>query len=145
MAGIVVLATALSSGQAAATAKTSRVTLYEIDVATGTVSGAGTDADVAVEFWGTLKGKRIRSGALELENRNHDDFEAGRTDRFNYNLNELGTITHVCVIRNDAGLGDEWYVDDIAIRDVRANVKYIAPYHQWLPVSQRVCKAASPR
>jgi PLAT/LH2 domain len=145
--GAAVVIAMLSGTQpvAAETSKDSRlarVIYYQIQVRTGTPSGAGTDANVWISMGGSLNGRRTSSGVLELETR-YNDFERDSVDAFGFQLNELGVIDRICLRRDDAGLGDEWNVSFVSVWP-RGAGGYVAPFNGWMPQDTWICRRASP-
>ncbi len=85
----------------------SEIVDYTIRVTTADVSGAGTDADVSMQFHAWRNGKTISTpifGPLDnifpLENLSpHDDFEQGQTDTFYVGLHDdIGDIVSGTIV-----------------------------------------------
>jgi hypothetical protein len=150
--GTAFLAISLSASQHPAAAEPSKdirsaaPRTYQIQVDTGTASGAGTDARVWVFLRGNRGGTATKSGVMEL-NSSADDFESGETDLFNKSIEDLGTITQICIQRDDSGLFDDWYLADVRVISGEFNnaVAYGGRFGGWLPVRTWICRTATRR
>ena len=141
--GIAMFSIAFASGQQPVTAepsKDARATAqpYLIYVRTGNVSGAGTDANVYVQLFGTSG----NSPVLELES-NQNDFERNDLGGYSFTLNDLGTVNRVCLWRNEAGLGDEWNVAYVTVAPRSTPGQWTAPFNGWMPAYKWICRRAT--
>lgn len=144
LAGIGMLTVAGATGQQAvaverSTSAPAATVTYSINVRTGDVAQAGTDANV----WVSIRGNRGRSGVLELDSP-RNDFERSGYDSYARLLNDLGTVNRICVYRDDAGLFDDWYLDFVSVETLNApSTRRTAPFHIWVPVGSWACRTAS--
>jgi len=152
LVGTAVLAISLSSSQQPAAAEMSKeirsaaAKTYQIQVVTGTASGAGTDARVWLFLRGNLGGTATKSGVMELDSASNN-FESGKTDLFNRTIEDLGTITQICLRRDDSGLFDEWFVADARVISGEFNnaVVYGGQFGGWMPENTWICRRATRR
>ncbi|TGZ66198.1 hypothetical protein CRM22_005460 [Opisthorchis felineus] len=86
---------------------------YEIHVITGDEQNAGTDANVYL----TLYGENGDSGERKLtESQTHrNKFEAGNTDIFHYDLEDLGKIYKARIRHDGSGPGASWFLSRIEV------------------------------
>jgi hypothetical protein len=84
---------------------------YWADINTGNRAGAGTDDYV----WIQLNGTDASSGWIYLDQVGRDDFETGRTDGFDLNLSDLGTVTSIDVSVSPYGKNPDWFLNGIAL------------------------------
>jgi len=111
---------------------------YAVTVYTTNVSGAGTDANVRVYFFGD----RGKSGQVVLDKSGYNDFEAGREDNYRLTLPDLGNIKSVCLWRDDAGLGDEWNVSHV-VAGIEGDPRVAtAAFNGWMPAFKWICRPA---
>ena len=103
-------------------------TKYEIDVKTGGVSGAGTDANVFIVIYGEYgdTGKI----ALKKSRTNKNAFEKDRVDSFNEVARYVGRIKKVRIGHDNKGSFAGWYLENITI-----NVPSL--YCEWSFVADR--------
>jgi hypothetical protein len=102
-------------------------TSYKIIVQTGSVKGAGTDANVYLTIEGT-------SGKVEhehLEN-SKENFERGRIDSFGVKSLDLGDLQKVTVSHDGSGVGSAWFLDKIYIINEKTQQKWVFPCNRWL-------------
>ena len=93
---------------------------YLISVTTADVKGAGTDAGVWIELFGT-SGKS--TGARRLES-SANNFERGRTDRFEMQLAGLGPgIARARLGHDNGGFGSAWCLEDVSVRTVESGAE----------------------
>ena len=105
--------------------------LYEIAIRTGARAGAGTDANVYV----TLSGKSGRSERVHLNPKiGGDGFERGATDTVEISAGELGPLTGIEIRRDEAGIWDNWYLEQITVAESKASRGEVwsFPMHNWI-------------
>lgn len=87
---------------------------FEIIIKTGDVKGAGTDSNVYCVLIDENEGK---SRDLLLDVRWRNDFEKGSVDLFKIrNVPNLGKIRSIQLWRDKKGIGDDWFVETIKIK-----------------------------
>lgn len=91
---------------------------YEIEVHTGDVRGAGTDANVFV----VLYGKEGKSEEFWLRSKT-DNFERNEVDKFKVESDEIGLLTKLRVGHDNAGMGAAWFLDKIIVRRLKPPMK----------------------
>lgn len=120
LAGLLVLVAALATSFASAPAADAASRQYRVCVTTGTLWGAGTDANVAVSLNGTLGSTNY----VTLDGPGND-FEAGNTDCFTFWERDIGALRSVAVW-TDAGGG--WYLKHIQVNGLPA-----CWANKWMP------------
>lgn len=101
---------------------------YQVDVYTGDVVSAGTNANVFL----TLFGDKGDSGERELRHSetHRDKFERKHMDRFRIECGDLGNIFKAKIRHDDAGISADWYLDRIeVIHDIDT---FIFHCEQWI-------------
>ena len=104
-------------------------TTYIIEVKTGTVPKAGTDANVHL----TLFGAAQDSGSHKLQKSEtfRDKFEAGHTDRFRFESVDLGTLRKLVIGHDGAGFGAGWFLETVTVEVPSDGRRYIFPCSRW--------------
>ena len=108
-------------------------TPYTVYVKTGDRIGMGTDADVFIAFYND---KGLRSRDIKIDNLFRNDFEMGRTDKFDIVLAdpEFGCPVYVEIRRNKTLIiDDDWYCEFIKVCCVRSKRVVMFPVHRWVP------------
>ena len=103
---------------------------FKIRTFTGDVSGAGSDANVLVTFYGETSD----TGELKLDKSQHfNKFERGQMDEFDMKFLDFG-IPVKCKIRQDNSslLKSAWYLDKVELEDLQAGRTYVFPCEKWL-------------
>ncbi|XP_075255415.1 lipoxygenase homology domain-containing protein 1-like isoform X2 [Convolutriloba macropyga] len=105
---------------------------YLVSVKTGTVSGAGTDANVYIHLFGEEgdTGKMYLRNTLSPHVKNK--FEQGRTDRFKLTSTNIGKIERLRIGHDGSGMGSGWFLDKVEVEvDTRGEI-YEFTCHRWL-------------
>ncbi len=84
---------------------------YTIITTTGNIEGAGTTADVNVEFFDRL-GSSVLFVGLKSQNRN---FQKGSTDTFTLIGDCVQQICRMHVSHDDAGVDPSWFIDTVTV------------------------------
>ncbi|XP_060561299.1 lipoxygenase homology domain-containing protein 1-like [Ruditapes philippinarum] len=84
---------------------------YEVTLWTGNKSGAGTDANVFLQIYGT-EGK---TESYNLRNKT-DNFEKGMCDKFKIEAADVGRIQKVRIGHGGTGTFSGWYMDKMLIQ-----------------------------
>src|SRR5438876_260112 len=92
---------------------------YKIQVKTGDMKFAGTDADVCIE----LQGTKARTPALNLDNEKNN-FEQSNWDDFHVDSVDIGDLIGIKVYHNNSGSHPGWFLEHI-------NVEANGVYHQF--------------
>lgn len=103
---------------------------FVIAVHTGDRKGAGTDANVYVQL-------RDSAGHVTAPRHlNHwlfNDLERGTVVRYPMADDpELQDVDSIIVRRDNAGLGDAWFLDLIVVEDWQFGLKWTFPVHRWI-------------
>eukprot|EP01048_Picozoa_sp_COSAG05_P003977 COSAG05_NODE_197_length_14521_cov_113.902995_2_plen_373_part_00 len=86
--------------------------MYNIEVHTGDVRYAGTDANVYI----TLFGRDGNSGTRQLSNKWKNDFERAQVDVFALEAAGLGPLEKVRIGHDGTGAGAGWYLDKVVVK-----------------------------
>ncbi|XP_048579793.1 polyunsaturated fatty acid 5-lipoxygenase isoform X2 [Nematostella vectensis] len=111
---------------------------YEIIVKTGDVKGAGTDANV---YCALVAVNGTRSRDFHLDCRWKNDFEKGNVDSFKVaNGTAIGPLKKIEIWRDDSGLGDDWYVEWIKVKNIlEPNSELdVFPCHRWVKAERKL-------
>ncbi|KAG8229788.1 hypothetical protein J437_LFUL005869 [Ladona fulva] len=103
----------------------------EVHVTTGDRRGAGTDANV----WVCLEDRDGNcTPEVLLDKLLTNDHERGKTYSYPiYDLGEFQNRVHkLRVWRDEAGIGDHWFLDWIVVEDKRSNTKHVFPLQRWV-------------
>lgn len=88
-------------------------TTYNIQIKTGDVFGAGTDADVHLKIFGE-KGDSDKI-TLRTSDNTKNKFERNQTDKFTYEFDDLGKIKSILIGHNGKKPGAGWFLDWVEI------------------------------
>jgi hypothetical protein len=111
--------------------------IYEITVVTGNDLGAGTNANVFCSLHGTAW---CNSGevALVTSLTNPDPFEKGKSDTFRHVFpHSLGRIASIRIRFDATGLGSDWLLDRISVKDVQSGEIQEFHHADWLTHEKR--------
>ncbi|XP_048241483.1 lipoxygenase homology domain-containing protein 1-like isoform X2 [Haliotis rufescens] len=105
-------------------------TRYVIDVKTGDVRGAGTDANVFLKIFGS-KGD---TGDMQLKSSESatNKFERNRTDKFIKDASDIGKIKSVRIGHDGTKPGAGWFLDNVSIDIPSRGEHYYFAAHRWL-------------
>ncbi|XP_016111282.1 lipoxygenase homology domain-containing protein 1 [Sinocyclocheilus grahami] len=105
---------------------------YEVHIFTGNMMGAGSDANVFINFYG----ENGDTGERPLRKSNHlNKFERGQEDTFSITAVELGPLKKLR-IRHDNSHQSAWYLDRVEIVDTKDDTTYYFPCNRWLAVDE---------
>ncbi|NWR04440.1 LOXH1 protein, partial [Paradoxornis webbianus] len=119
--------------------QTSRVTqpcknTYEVHVLTGTVWGAGTDANVFLSIYGVERGD---TGERQLKRSNNlNKFEKGQVDVFTIKAIDLGELKKLRIRHDNTGASPSWFLERVEIVDLKESTTYYFPCQRWLAVEE---------
>ena len=100
---------------------------YKVQVKTGDIRGAGTDANVFLQLFG----EHSDTGEQKLES-SGNNFERGHTDTFGIEAVDLGEITKARVGHDGSGFGSGWFLDNIVVTAETTNKQWIFNCSRWL-------------
>ena len=103
---------------------------YVVHVHTGDRKSAGTDANVYVQLRDTTG--RVTAPRL-LDHWFFNDLERGTTCSYPVPSDpELGEIDSLVLRRDDAGLGNAWFLDLVEVEDRTGKRRWTFPVHRWI-------------
>ncbi|EPY81881.1 lipoxygenasey domain-containing protein 1-like protein [Camelus ferus] len=107
---------------------------YEVQVITGNVPKAGTDANVFLTIYGEEYGDTGERPLKKSDKSNK--FEQGQTDTFTIYAIDLGALTKVRIRHDNSGNRPGWFLDRIDITDMNNEITYYFPCQRWLAVEE---------
>ncbi|XP_053061515.1 lipoxygenase homology domain-containing protein 1 isoform X2 [Acinonyx jubatus] len=107
---------------------------YEVQVITGNVPKAGTDANVYLTIYGEEYGDTGERPLKKSDKSNK--FEQGQTDNFTIYAIDLGALTKIRIRHDNSGNRPGWFLDRIDITDMNNEVTYYFPCQRWLAVEE---------
>lgn len=105
---------------------------YKITIKTGLISGAGTDADVSIQMFGT----KATTNVLTLKS-SLMQFEKGDIDLFFIETDDIGDIEKIKIMHNDNYLGADWFVEDVKI-ETPVNKLWYFPVFNWIKKDEQI-------
>ena len=112
------------------TPNTTNNVTYDLTFQTGSMRGAGTDANVKIELIGT-KGSTI---PVQINSymgaRLHNAFQVAGQDNIKLITTDIGKITSVKVSHDNGGLGPKWYLSNLSI--VKNGQAYSFSNDSWI-------------
>ncbi|NXF11356.1 LOXH1 protein, partial [Smithornis capensis] len=107
---------------------------YEVHVLTGTVWGAGTDANVFLNIYGLERGD---TGERQLKRSNNlNKFEKGQVDVFIIKAIDLGELKKLRIRHDNSGASPSWFLERVEIVDLKESTTYYFPCQRWLAVEE---------
>ncbi|XP_034956813.2 lipoxygenase homology domain-containing protein 1 [Zootoca vivipara] len=107
--------------------------LYEVNVITGGVWGAGTDANVYLSIYG----ERGDTGERHLKRSDHlNKFEKNQVDVFTVPAIDLGELKKVRIRHDNTGSNPAWFLERIEVIDTNEDITYYFPCQRWLAVEE---------
>ncbi|XP_056146384.1 lipoxygenase homology domain-containing protein 1 [Lampris incognitus] len=109
------------------------VNSYEVHVFTGTMWGAGTDANVFINIYGEIGD----TGERWLRKSNNlNKFEKGQEDIFNIPAVELGVLKKLRIRHDNGQANAAWFLDRVEIVDNKDDATYYFPCKRWLAIDE---------
>ncbi|XP_039606557.1 lipoxygenase homology domain-containing protein 1-like [Polypterus senegalus] len=106
---------------------------YEVHVFTGTVLGAGTDANVFINVYG----ENGDTGERHLKKSNKlNKFEKGQEDIFSITAIDLGKLKKLRIRHDNAQGNAAWFLDRVEILDSKDDTTYFFPCERWLAIDE---------
>jgi len=102
---------------------------YEAYIVTANKHGAGTEANVFLQVFGT-------SGEIERMALGKGKFDRGQTHKHDFQGKEIGAITKIRLGHDNSGLGPGWLVESVTIKNLRTGDSYLFPVNQWFDKSE---------
>ncbi|XP_055478764.1 lipoxygenase homology domain-containing protein 1 isoform X1 [Psammomys obesus] len=107
---------------------------YEVQVITGNVPKAGTDANVYLTIYGEEYGDTGERPLKKSDKSNK--FEQGQTDTFTIYAIDLGALTKIRIRHDNTGSRPGWFLDRVDITDMNNEITYYFPCQRWLAVEE---------
>ncbi|XP_060232877.1 lipoxygenase homology domain-containing protein 1 isoform X2 [Meriones unguiculatus] len=107
---------------------------YEVQVITGNVPKAGTDANVYLTIYGEEYGDTGERPLKKSDKSNK--FEQGQTDNFTIYAIDLGALTKIRIRHDNTGSRPGWFLDRVDITDMNNEITYYFPCQRWLAVEE---------
>ncbi|CAO2594491.1 Lipoxygenase homology domain-containing protein 1, partial [Lemmus lemmus] len=107
---------------------------YEVQVITGNVPKAGTDANVYLTIYGEEYGDTGERPLKKSDKANK--FEQGQTDTFTIYAIDLGSLTKIRIRHDNTGSKPGWFLDRVDITDMNNEITYYFPCQRWLAVEE---------
>ncbi|XP_036061123.1 lipoxygenase homology domain-containing protein 1 isoform X2 [Onychomys torridus] len=107
---------------------------YEVQVITGNVPKAGTDANVYLTIYGEEYGDTGERPLKKSDKSNK--FEQGQTDTFTIYAIDLGALTKIRIRHDNTGNRPGWFLDRVDITDMNSEITYYFPCQRWLAVEE---------
>ncbi|XP_032395727.1 lipoxygenase homology domain-containing protein 1 isoform X1 [Etheostoma spectabile] len=109
------------------------VNSYEVHVFTGTMWGAGTDANVYINIYGEIGD----TGERQLRKANNlNKFEKGQEDIFNITAVDLGILKKLRIRHDNSQASAGWFLDRVEIVDNKDDTTYFFPCKRWLATDE---------
>ncbi|XP_036382736.1 lipoxygenase homology domain-containing protein 1-like [Megalops cyprinoides] len=106
---------------------------YEVYVYTGSMWGAGTDANVYINIYG----ENGDTGERWLRKSNNlNKFEKGQEDMFSITAIELGPLKKLRIRHDNTQSYAAWFLDRVEIVDCKDDTTYYFPCQRWLAVDE---------
>uniref|UniRef100_A0A8C9YR90 Lipoxygenase homology PLAT domains 1 n=1 Tax=Sander lucioperca TaxID=283035 RepID=A0A8C9YR90_SANLU len=106
---------------------------YEVHVFTGTMWGAGTDANVYINIYGEIGD----TGERRLRKANNlNKFEKGQEDIFNITAVDLGILKKLRIRHDNSQASAGWFLDRVEIVDNKDDTTYFFPCKRWLATDE---------
>uniref|UniRef100_A0AAQ5YJ88 PLAT domain-containing protein n=1 Tax=Amphiprion ocellaris TaxID=80972 RepID=A0AAQ5YJ88_AMPOC len=104
-----------------------------VHVFTGTMFGAGTDANVYINIYGETGD----TGERRLRKSNNlNKFEKGEEDIFNITAVDLGILKKLRIRHDNSQASAGWFLDRVEIVDNKDDTTYFFPCKRWLAVDE---------
>ncbi|XP_056875603.1 lipoxygenase homology domain-containing protein 1 [Takifugu flavidus] len=109
------------------------VNSYEVHVFTGTMWGAGTDANVYITVYGEIGD----TGERRLRKSNNlNKFEKGQEDVFSISAVDLGALKKLRIRHDNSQASAGWFLDRVEIIDDKDETTYFFPCKRWLAIDE---------
>ncbi|CAE1278375.1 unnamed protein product [Acanthosepion pharaonis] len=111
-----------------------KATTYNIQIKTGDVRGAGTDANVFIKIFGIKDDTEIFN--LTTAENHTNKFERGHIDMFKINAADIGEIKKIKIGHDNSFPGAGWFLDKVKIDIPSKGEYYIFACHRWLDTDE---------
>jgi hypothetical protein len=100
---------------------------YKIDVTTGNIDDAGTDANVYL----ILQGNGQTTNPMLLDTAGNDH-ERGQTGTYVMRTSDTDPIARIRIYHDNTGNKPGWFLEKIVVTRQETNVQWTFPCHRWL-------------
>ncbi|XP_032242915.2 uncharacterized protein LOC5517078 isoform X2 [Nematostella vectensis] len=100
---------------------------YTVNIFTGNVWGAGTDANILLTLYGT----EGESDEFQIENEGQATFETGMIDTYKFECSYLGDLVKLRIGHDNTGWGPGWYLDKVTVDDSKSGDTAFFPCGKW--------------
>lgn len=106
---------------------------YEVEVLTGDLENAGTDAQVFLALYEPeeREGVRYGSGVMRLFH-SGNPFERGRRDIFSVTGRAIENLDHIVLLHDNSGNKPGWFVLGLKVKDTRSGTEWVFLPNRWL-------------
>ncbi|CAL8278491.1 unnamed protein product [Merluccius merluccius] len=106
---------------------------YEIHVFTGSLWGAGTDANVYITIYGEVgdTGERLLKKSNRL-----NKFEKNQEDIINIKAVDMGELKKLRIRHDNSNSNAAWFLERVEIVDTKEDTTYYFPCKRWLAVNE---------
>ena len=103
---------------------------WEAIITTTDYENAETDAAVYL----LISGSNSTSGPILLDNPNHDEFERGQTDVFNFTMEDIGQLDHIVISISGESLtvNPFWRIDNFTLKNLDTSQEFSFNVDWWL-------------
>lgn len=103
---------------------------YKIFITTSNLKLAGTDANVYINLIGRIN----ESGKISLEKSltNKNKFEQGKTDVFEFEAPDVGTLKKIRIGHDNKGIGAGWHLKEVVVESARDGRRWFCECNRWL-------------
>ncbi|CAL8318268.1 unnamed protein product [Lota lota] len=106
---------------------------YEIHVFSGSLWGAGTDANVYITIYGEVGD----TGERWLRRSNHlNKFEKNQEDIFNITAVDMGVLKKLRIRHDNSNANAAWFLERVEITDNKDDTTYYFPCKRWLAIDE---------
>ncbi|XP_062984875.1 lipoxygenase homology domain-containing protein 1 [Elgaria multicarinata webbii] len=91
---------------------------YEVNVETGDVRNAGTNANIFMQIYGELG----KTEVLILQNRSNN-YERGASETFKIEALEVGKVYKIRIGHDGKGIGDGWFLVSVTVKKLPAKLE----------------------
>jgi len=102
---------------------------YRVSTFTGDVENAGTDANVYITIYGSIRAV----GPATLDNA-EDNFERGKEDHFTLDLSDVGRVERINIRHDNSGNKAGWFLSRVTV-DVNGDHAEF-PCNRWLALDE---------
>uniref|UniRef100_A0A4W3HXD7 Lipoxygenase homology PLAT domains 1 n=1 Tax=Callorhinchus milii TaxID=7868 RepID=A0A4W3HXD7_CALMI len=109
---------------------------YEVQVQTGNVRSAGTNAQIFIQIYG----ENGKTEVIDLRSRS-DNFERAAMDIFKEDVfmlkaADLGTLKKLRIRHDNSSGSAGWFLNEVEIVDLKDDTLYFFPCERWLAVDE---------